>query len=521
MPTIRSYIGDELFTASDYYIHRHIQSIGKANRQSRMGDNELASTFWNYRNQAYQAVKTQYKSLFKGSVIKHETSRQALDTVNMALESDQLMSKINTDIGKALKDALPVNAMRQLMENYLKLENIDFDKMMHSENVEQKIAFFNDFLQILNSASQLIENPQTGVRLGQLLLNSISGENNLTRQDMGVKLLAALNQMKIEMQGMTLSRFDISQIEKVASQLETIANFFKREEGVTETSLSRMLSNVFSEGFAEAISAQINATGLLKIKQGIDKAQLVGAQGVKMVYYDEAGLFKGIQGNKSSGKADVIFPNVQFHLKRDGQIDSQNVNLTISLGVSDKFYRGRKFPGVQQLNNNREQSFSGGKSGSFIRMLKSAVGENHRVLYLAYNTLAYQDTLSTANRALRDIVAIRGLVNFFAARGGQADFAQYMFINGQIVPIWDIIMATSIFMEQRESMNKALYYLVLSDAADQLKQTMERYNSDPYSSNTPAKQVNRVHTLNTIINKINIKSELNLDVLKGLRQLPI
>jgi len=46
------------------------------------------------------------------------------------------MSKINTDIGKALKDALPVNAMRQLMENYLKLENIDFDKMMHSENVE-------------------------------------------------------------------------------------------------------------------------------------------------------------------------------------------------------------------------------------------------------------------------------------------------------------------------------------------------------------------------------------------------
>jgi len=75
MPTIRSYIGDELFTASDYYIHRHIQSIGKANRQSRMGDNELASTFWNYRNQAYQAVKTQYKSLFKGSVIKHETSR--------------------------------------------------------------------------------------------------------------------------------------------------------------------------------------------------------------------------------------------------------------------------------------------------------------------------------------------------------------------------------------------------------------------------------------------------------------
>lgn len=516
MSIVQSYVGNELFSRSDYYIHRHIESIGKASKGARMGDGQLAEIFWNYRNQAYQAVKTQYRSLFKTSIVKEETSQQALDIIEAAMSSDKLMTKISSNMGKALKEALPVSKMRQLMKVYLNLNNIDFNKM-EAGLARQRLAQFDKFLQTLYSACLLIKNKQTGIRLGQLLLNVTSGRGNSTRYRVGTNLLAALDQMKREMEGMTLSRLDVSQIEKISFQLETIANFLKSNSNIN--SLSNYFPNLFSQGFAEAISAQLTNTVILKVKQEINKAKLVGKQDVRIAYYDEKGLFKEMNDDPASGKADVIFPNVQFHMKKNGKVTAQGFSLTISLGVSDKFYKTNKFPGIVQLRK-EGQKFSGGGSGQFIRMLKSTIGENIRTLYLAYNTLAYQDSLSLASRALQEVVSIRGLVNFFAARGGQPDFAQYMFINGQVIPIWDVIMATSVFVKNRDTMNAKIYYLTLTNVK-QLKKKMAEYKANPSLSDTHEGQINRVHTLNFLINQIGTKSELNLKTLRNLRQLPI
>jgi len=43
---------------------------------------------------------------------------------------------------------------------------------------------------------------------------------------------------------------------------------------------------------------------------------------------------------------------------------------------------------------------------------------------------------------LNEVILTRQIIRLFSSRGGNEDFAQFMFVNGQIVPIWDIIMST-------------------------------------------------------------------------------
>jgi len=49
---------------------------------------------------------------------------------------------------------------------------------------------------------------------------------------------------------------------------------------------------------------------------------------------------------------------------------------------------------------------------------------------------------SIAQQALNEVLLARQIVRLFASRGGNEDFAQFMYVNGQIVPVWNIILST-------------------------------------------------------------------------------
>ena len=63
--------------------------------------------------------------------------------------------------------------------------------------------------------------------------------------------------------------------------------------------------------------------------------------------------------------------------------------------------------------------------------------------YLAINTIGHgHSEWSIAQQALNEVLLTRQIVRLFSSRGGSSDFAQFMFVNGRIVPIYEIIMST-------------------------------------------------------------------------------
>ena len=92
-----AYTGPYFFSdTTDYYIHKHLQSIGKAAGGKALSDAELYARFSAHKEQALAASKTQYKNLMQNSI-----SDNGLKLINAAFEEDgaSIMSEINKQMG--------------------------------------------------------------------------------------------------------------------------------------------------------------------------------------------------------------------------------------------------------------------------------------------------------------------------------------------------------------------------------------------------------------------------------------
>ena len=65
-----AYTGHYTYTRLEYYIHQRYQDIGRADDKTAESESSLAIYYNSKKQQALKAAKTQYKELFKQSVIK-------------------------------------------------------------------------------------------------------------------------------------------------------------------------------------------------------------------------------------------------------------------------------------------------------------------------------------------------------------------------------------------------------------------------------------------------------------------
>ena len=173
--------------------------------------------------------------------------------------------------------------------------------------------------------------------------------------------------------------------------------------------------------------------------------------------------------------------------------------ITFNLGLSNKQYRKAAFPAYEEVTKKTE--IHGGKSGRIKEALDSLFGVGtSRQKYLSYNYLTWynqRDQLGVEIEELSDLIATRQLIRIFASRGGIKDFSQFMLVNGQIIPIWNIL----------QQMKEASIDEIVS-------LEIEGLPSDPESYSI-LKQYTRMQQLNTEISTAVISATLHLDKLKG------
>lgn len=413
------------------YVHLHVKNIGRAMGGDSVDPSSVASIFRERKKQALEASKTQFKTLFKNSL-----DNKSVELLNQVFNNDDLMTELQKEMGKKFQQALSVDKMQSLMDIQ---RSVATGKLAASilANSQRSIKDFDTLLQSLSRAAELL-GTESGARLAILLSHQHKIGNS---QQLGDFLLNALSTFEKQNQKILLTDLELQQADQVVSNIRALANALSTgvtagNKKLTQSAMVKMVENIFNTGFAESISAMLKNTAYVALDQTF-KAALTGSEKVQIQYSNEFGqAIANSLGQAAYGKADAFFNNVKIKL------DGSNKQVTLNVGISDKFYKLNEFPGLK--GNKNKNSYSAGSGGSLSQALWSSFGSNLRYLYYAYNTLGHGNRKGwdQAQGALNEVILTRQIVRLFASRGGNADFAQFMFVNGQIIPIWDIIMST-------------------------------------------------------------------------------
>lgn len=502
---------------NEYYIHNHIVNIGRANGGMALNENDLSQAFAAFKNKALSAVKKQYRTLFQRSLVKNQMSQETITMLDSIMDKDKNMSSISHQIGRALSQALSEDKMATLMQ--YKINAIA--KMNKARDI---LKTFDEILDIyIKTCELLMKKDLRDYLITGLLALKQANKNAVSAGQLGKNLLAALQQAEhnININKTLYTKVEIQQIRLVMGEMEQLGvalsshiqpnfNPFHPKDGI-----QKMFLRVFENGFSEAVSGEIYSTAKLQINNAID-VHFSGKDGFKILYFDDKGENPQVKTSTRAlaGKADVIFKNVKVQLRgRNGKTK----DIVINIGISDKFYSSINFSGV--IRGKKNTRMSGGGAGKLVDMIISTLGKNKRLLYLSYNTLAFGSSLPAAAQSLQDVVTTRAIVNMFSSRGGSGDFAQFIFVNNQVVSIWDIIMGSSTFLGKTSSLNPVSQLVILSTATpnkqgiNYRKQAQNEANKIP---TTELEKIKRIQTINKYINSINISVQLDLEVLRNL-----
>ncbi len=422
------------------YVHLHSRNIGRAMGGQPTSASEIINAFNWRKQQALQASKNQFKTLFLNSL-----NQNGADLLQEAFSNDDIMTQLQKTIGDKLQEALAIDKMVKLMQLERIVATDQFaEKILRESN--KSIQAFNFLLKTLAEAYKLIDS-DAGARFATVLSHNGAKRATVAK---GQFLLKAMRKFQRDNNNILLTPLQIEQGKQIVETINVLGNALKTGEtkggdSITRGSIRRMIETIFNTGFAESISAIIKETAYVKLGQTF-KASLTGSKQVEIQYSDQFGNLTNRSTQRAAyGKADATFDNITIILDGNNTYDGLQVKLNI--GISDKFYKRNFFPNLPKSDEKRSyttHSYSSGAGGSLSEALQATFGANLRYLYYTYNVLGHsnESDWGMAKIALNEIILIRQIIRLFSARGGNQDFAQFMFVNGQIVPVWDIIMTT-------------------------------------------------------------------------------
>lgn len=433
-----AYTGPYFYSdTTNYYIHKHLQNIGRAAEGKALDDAELYARFAAHKEQALAASKTQYMNLMRNSM-----TPESMQLLNAAFEENgaSIMSEINNQMSSALRESLSIDKLQQLMEIQKKTASNSIGKTLKDGKGTAAAKAFDDLLEALAKAMQLIGGPQSD-DIANALLAQRYGEGvkiNPGIKRMGSRLLKALSVYSKAADMTTIETQRIDQAVQTINSLAVALGKEKTSEGkdITANAIKNMIDNIFNTGFAEGVASMIDNSAQLAVNQSL--IRLTGTDKTKIQITDPSGKLIGFEGTTSSGKADIQAKNVKIILESKNGVDGGEIN--IDIGISNKFYRTQGFSvGGKSAKGLAISSGSGGTVKEAINSLFGAPIDK----YLAYNTLAKGDEeLPGATASLNDLILTRQINRLFAARGGNVDFAQFILANGEIISIWELILYT-------------------------------------------------------------------------------
>ena len=500
--------------SSYFYIHLHQQNIGKANGGNAVDPGQVASNYQNNKmDQAYKGSKNQFLNLYKQTIREISGDKSTLRLLNSALNNNSntetIMTSIFNQMAQKLRQSLAIDKMSALRETYEKISSQQIaQSILKSESVVQSCNALNTLLDAMSDAAALLSKEGSGLRE---VLIAAKRDSAISISDLGEGLQTVLNEY--EQKNKTNRSYNINQALLAANSIKSLAKALKngiieeennRVQNISVKGLSRIINNIFSGGFAQAVSSQIYKRAKDKTFQTIRTA-LVGSKTTKIQFTDEKGNIRQSESIAEQGKADVLIKNVKATIS----ISNNNIELTLkSVGLSDKFYKSNRFVAQQPDNSNYESvgTLSGGGAGSLQQAIETLFN-NPYDRYIAYNVVAHRanSDWSETYTALQKLIIMRqATVRGFASRGGVNDFAQFIFANGQVFPIWDILMSV---YRSTENINSELFPV-----------RIEIKKEDSFSPGTWQHFIpQRTIPVNELINKAYIKFHIRTGQLARLK----
>lgn len=429
--TAHSYTGPYIYQNNDFYIHQHAECVGRATDKAAVSDGLLAKKFSAQKGAAISAAKNYYQTLFLDNL---NLSEEDLLLLRGAFEEDleQVIKTIDNQVKTQMNKVMDRSSLEKLMA--IQINSAIAARELLNPKSKQSLQAFNNIVNSLADASELINSP-LGSDLAILLRHS-TYKKNMGIAQMGQKLYDAVDKFSKTKKVLEVNDKRINQVIKSLKTMSSTLIKNKttaKKKSLTEDNIVDVIDSVFNPGFAEAIASQVKETAKFSLEDAL--IDLTGTKSYHGQLTDSQGKIVGKDRQKSAGKVDFKLENVKIDLTY-GEEASNNSIINMNIGISNKFYRSLGFSSGQEKIPNI--TFGSG-SGGTLKEAINAIFDGERDRYLVYNVLAHQNSLDGAAAALNDLILTRQINRLFATRGGNKDFAQYIFVNGEVVSVWQLI----------------------------------------------------------------------------------
>lgn len=461
---VNPYTGSINFSkrTSNIYVHLRGEHVGAAyNSKVTMGDQtSLINQFNDAKANAFQASMNQFQNLFFESLSRDgkDLLRQTFQVYNSDTRS--VMDDIQRKMKKQLSDSLNTQKLQNLIDiiqdkgNQKTLSQVGM--ILQETNIERYASQLANFFNMIETCANLIQD-----KIG-FLPAVFKDEKQLSASfSTGKELGEALQEALKNFSGVPLHKKEKAQFDQVIHSINALAHGWKTgkkmreddedddgksERNLTVKGVQIILRNIFSTGFGEALAGSI----CYGAKSTVRELILTGLKTYNVTYWDENGQISmgpsyshsfnpkntEVFGDQSrAGKADVFFKGARINI---GTQQSPN-EIKMNFGISVKTYKDLKFN--KKAGKWTSGTISSGAGPTFLQAIYNTFGTDAKYKYYAYNILTHQDRYPQALQVMQDAILTRNILRLFSSRGN-GDFAQFLYINGQIISIWEIILST-------------------------------------------------------------------------------
>lgn len=543
---------DPRFGGYNFYIHRHMDRIGlmsstpggslghKVSGSDIEQEYKKLYTIKNVNNESIvsAAVKEQYIDLLKNKI----KNSDGISYFNKITEegvgpySDNLIKAMNEHLESYLRQNLTADYIAKLIQNFNKFNwnwtNNKEDLKKPLQKLEQK--------NVLSNLNALIDNVIEGVSLLSQTKNAdlalfstfqdlLKGINNQSYSSMNELGTALVNKMQDFQTTTTLGNKTVSakalnnlidslvivgkQLKYGKSGIQTTASGADDISSGKDLTLQALKDTfdklIYPEGFGETAaglgimcaSDALKQELMLIVKEnhmhytGKDTGYLE----IKDPQNQDVIIEKYMGDTPQAIKTDIEQQNVGMHFfVTDQQQNIYELNFVMDLGLSIKTYRSKSIFGDSNWGNQKISVGGGMTLGAAIMSLPI----DNYIKYLGFNAVSYRKykDMKPAYEEIKAVAFMRSMLYLFSSRTS-TDFAQFIFINGMLVSVWDIInyVFTNIDMVMKGGAATGVSFAVKENGGSVSKDESRKKTKQNDEFNE-ADMINRVKLINKNIN---------------------
>ena len=477
-----AYTGSYELSDSLYYIHKHVDNIGKANNGNNLSDGQLKTLFKQHK------LTSQTIDYHKKRFSKKKVSSKGLALIDNCFNGDKILNIFQKKIEKNMEAVMNKENISNMLSTY----STNVAQELMSPNSKNKIKAFNDLLDSFAQVSKILGSDLGDELAVALLQQQYTKKAKVSTVKMGNKLNRALMDFSRRNNGRIVQE---RQVENVINLLNSLANRLRFNIYNIEHDLEQTLHGIFNMAFTKEIANTISDMALVNLDNTIIHSTL-GSTDINIKYTDAAGVPIRPKNITKNEKNNIVFPNISCIVERSQGTNRGNIDITIN--VNSKFYRKNFFPDLKDSESKdilKKNSLNANYKESIHSLFNTSMKR-----YLAYNTIAHNAQLPLAAGQLNDLIYTRQMHELFLGKGKEKNFSQLLLINNQVESMAELLQQVQ---DSAFDDNKKKNHIIASaESGVNMQYATDINKMDNYQ---------RVRMINSKINSSSFLVQLHLD----------